>query len=73
MVAPRLLVFVGGTAAGALLNGTEGITRLRGSWLSLRAVPVMAIYHPAYLLRQPALKKQAWKDMLAIRQRLEDL
>lgn len=73
LVAPRLLVFVGGTAAGALLNRTEGITRLRGSWLSWRDVPVMAIYHPAYLLRQPALKKQAWKDMLAIRQRLEAL
>ncbi|MEQ8247479.1 MAG: uracil-DNA glycosylase [Alphaproteobacteria bacterium] len=73
LVAPRLLVFVGGTAAGALLDRTEGITRLRGRWLSWRDVPVMAIYHPAYLLRQPALKKQAWKDMLAIRQRLEDL
>ncbi len=73
LIAPRLLVFVGGTAAGTLLDRAEGITRLRGRWLSWRDVPAMAIYHPAYLLRQPALKKQAWKDMLAIQQRLEEL
>ena len=73
LVDPKLLVFVGGTAAGTLLDRTEGITRLRGRWLAWREVPVMAIYHPAYLLRQPALKKDAWKDMLAIQQKLESL
>ncbi|CAN0538340.1 unnamed protein product, partial [Laminaria digitata] len=73
LVAPKLLVFVGGTAASTLLDRTEGITRLRGRWLEWRQIPVMAIYHPAYLLRQPALKKHAWKDMLAIQQKLEEL
>jgi DNA polymerase len=73
LVAPRLLVFVGGTAACALLDRTEGITRLRGRWLEWRTTPVIAIYHPAYLLRQPALKKHAWKDMLSIQQKLEIL
>jgi len=73
LVAPKLLVFVGGTAATTLLDRTEGITRLRGRWLEWRSTPVMAIYHPAYLLRQPALKKHAWKDMLAIQQKLESL
>jgi len=71
LVAPELLVLVGGTAASTLLNRAEGITKLRGRWLAWRDVPVMAIYHPAYLLRQPALKRQAWKDMLAIQHRLE--
>lgn len=71
LAGPRLLVLVGGTAAGTLLNRSEGITRLRGRWLNWRDVPVMPIYHPAYLLRQPALKRQAWKDMLAIQQKLE--
>ena len=73
LVAPKLLVFVGGTAASTLLDRTEGITRLRGRWLEWRSTPVMAIYHPAYLLRQPALKKHAWKDMLAIQQKIESL
>ena len=73
LVAPKLLVFVGGTAASTLLDRTEGITRLRGRWLKWRTTPVMAIYHPAYLLRQPALKKHAWKDLLAIQQKLESL
>ncbi len=73
LVGPKLLVLVGGTAASTLLNRSEGITKLRGRWLAWRDVPVMAIYHPAYLLRQPVLKRQAWKDMLAIQRRLEDL
>jgi uracil-DNA glycosylase family 4 len=73
LIAPRILVLVGGTAASALLNRTEGITKLRGRWLAWQDIPVMAIYHPAYLLRQPALKRQAWKDMLAIQRRLEEL
>ena len=73
LVGPKLLVFAGGTAANTLLDRTEGITRLRGRWMEWRATPVMAIYHPAYLLRQPALKKHAWKDMLAIQQKLKSL
>ena len=79
LVAPRVLVLVGGTAASALLGRTEGITRLRGKWLIYCAeggdgayeVPCMPLYHPAYLLRQPALKRDAWRDILAIQERLE--
>ena len=81
LVAPRVLVLVGGTAASALLGRTEGITRLRGKWLIYRAdddgggqeVPCMPLYHPAYLLRQPALKREAWRDILAIQERLASL
>ncbi len=81
LAAPRILVLVGGTAAGALLGRSEGITRLRGRWLVYRGdgpdggseIPCMAIYHPAYLLRQPALKRDAWLDILAIRERLHAL
>ncbi|MSO64435.1 MAG: uracil-DNA glycosylase [Alphaproteobacteria bacterium] len=73
LVAPKLLVLVGGTAAAALLDRSEGITRLRGRWLTYGAgVPTMCLYHPAYLLRQPALKKQAWQDLLAVRAKLRD-
>ena len=78
LVAPRLLVFLGGTAAKTLLNRTEGITRLRGKWYDYapagRApIPAMATLHPAYLLRQPAQKRAAWLDLVAVRERLDGL
>jgi DNA polymerase len=77
LVGPRVLVLVGGTAATALLGTTEGITKLRGRWLVYRdetsgqTIDTMAIYHPAYLLRQSALKREAWRDLLAIKARLD--
>lgn len=75
LVAPRVLVFVGGTSASTLLGRSEGITRLRGRWLEYvmdgKAIDAMAIFHPAYLLRQPALKRDAWRDLLEIHARLQ--
>lgn len=81
LAAPRVLVLVGGTSTSALLGRPEGITRLRGRWLVYRGddsgggaeIPCMAIYHPAYLLRQAALKRDAWRDLLAIQERLRSL
>ena len=76
LVAPNILVLVGGTAASTLLRRPEGITKLRGRWLTYaaaddaapREIAVMPIYHPAYLLRQPALKRDAWRDLLTIKE-----
>ena len=77
LVAPDVLVLVGGTSASTLLRRPEGITRLRGRWLTHdvggREIAVMPIFHPAYLLRQPAAKKHAWRDLLAIKERLRSL
>ena len=77
LVAPDILVLVGGTAASTVLRRPEGITKLRGRWLTSaaggREIAVMPIYHPAYLLRQPAAKREAWRDLLAIRERLRSL
>lgn len=83
LVAPRVLIFLGGTAAKTLLGRSEGITRLRGKWYDytspalesagIAAIPAMATLHPAYLLRQPAQKRAAWKDLLSVRQRLDTL
>ncbi len=83
LVAPRILVFLGGTAAKTLLGRKEGITRLRGQWydyaspalqsVGIAPIPAMATLHPAYLLRQPAQKRAAWKDLLSVRQRLDTL
>ena len=76
LVRPKVLVLAGGTAAKALLSTAEGITRLRGRWFDHTSpglaapIPAMPIYHPAYLLRQPALKRDAWRDLLTIKQKI---
>ena len=78
---PRLLVLLGAVATRHLLGSTEGIMRLRGRWdvyqamsgETMRAIPVMPTLHPAYLLRQPAAKRLAWRDLLAIAERAEQL
>jgi len=79
LVAPDVLVPVGGSAAKTLLDRKEGIMRLRGAWYDYdcpglgRTIPARPLYHPAYLLRSPAQKRDAWRDLLAIQDRLEDL
>lgn len=76
LVAPEVLVLVGGISAKSLLGRSEGITRLRGVWRRYEspglAAPIDAIatYHPAYLLRQPIKKREAWRDLVAIKERL---
>ena len=75
---PKLLVLAGGTAAKAVLDTTEGIMRLRGKWTTLRLddgteMPTMPTFHPAYLLRTPASKRQSWLDLLAIDEKLREL
>lgn len=75
LAAPKLLVLVGGTAAKTLLDRREGIMRLRGRWFDWvgpsqgEAIPAIATYHPAFLLRSPAQKANAWKDLVELRQR----
>jgi DNA polymerase len=79
LVKPKVLIFAGGVSAKALLNTADGIMRLRGRWFEYRAdaqlppIPAMPTFHPAYLLRSPAQKREAWRDMLAIKQRLNEL
>jgi len=77
LLKPEMLVLLGGVAAKTVLRTAEGITRLRGRWQSyqpesadLPPIPTLPIYHPAYLLRQPQAKRQAWQDMLQIKLRL---
>ena len=78
LVEPTVVVAVGGTAAKALLDTREGIMRLRGRWFSYTVpgsgagIPLRAILHPAYLLRQPGQKRDAWTDLIAIKQRLAE-
>ncbi|MBT5457529.1 MAG: uracil-DNA glycosylase, partial [Rhodospirillaceae bacterium] len=76
LVAPEILVFVGGTSAKTLLGTTQGIMRLRGSWRTYESphmtapIDARAMLHPAYLLRSPAQKRETWQDLLEIKHRL---
>jgi DNA polymerase len=76
LVAPKILVLVGGTSAKTLLNTRDGIMRLRGRWLTYAepysgtSIAARAIFHPAYLLRSPAQKREAWQDLIAIKRRI---
>ena len=73
---PKALAFAGGVAAKSLLNTQTGIMRLRGKWRDYTApgldvpIPALPILHPAYLLRQPAQKAYAWRDLLSLENRL---
>ena len=63
VIAPKAIVCLGATAAQALLKTEEPISRFRGNWFDFRNTKLMATYHPAYLLRNPAAKSEVWKDL----------
>ncbi|WP_425098162.1 uracil-DNA glycosylase [Tropicibacter sp. S64] len=69
---PEMLIVMGNISCQALL-GKRGITRLRGTWTKAEDRPAMPMVHPAYLLRTPAAKREAWADLLAVKARLESL
>jgi uracil-DNA glycosylase len=75
MVAPDFLVLLGASAAQTLLDEKEGIMRLRGHWRDYRgdggAIPALPMLHPAYLLRAPLKKAQAWRDLRTLRHALD--
>jgi uracil-DNA glycosylase family 4 len=64
LVRPKVIVALGGTAMQGLCGTSEGITRLRGKWkLYKGSIPIMPTFHPAYLLRNPAGKRDVWSDL----------
>ena len=75
---PELIVVIGGTAAKAMLGTDLGISKLRGKTYSylhpktLKTYTACAIFHPSYLLRQPAYKRQTWQDLLMLRNLIND-
>jgi len=73
---PQLIVLLGAVAARHVVGISEGIMKMRGRWMEYRVgdrmVPLMPTLHPAYLLRQPAHKKLAWRDLQAIATRMEE-
>ena len=78
LASPKILLFVGGTAAKTLLRRTEGIMRLRGKWTTYEPasgdpITARAMLHPAYLIHQPAQKRETWNDLLDVKARLDAL
>jgi uracil-DNA glycosylase family 4 len=74
---PKVMILLGAVAARHVLGLNDGIMKLRGRWLDYRIgnemVPVLPTLHPAYLLRQPAHKKLAWRDLQSLADRLDAL
>jgi uracil-DNA glycosylase len=77
LVNPGIIILLGAVAARHVMGFSEGIMKLRGRWLEYRVgdvmVPVLPTLHPAYLLRQPAHKKLAWRDLQAAEQKIISL
>ena len=65
MVNPKVIVLLGAVPLLYLFN-LKGIMKLRGRWLDYNGIPVMPTYHPAFLLRNPPAKKDAWADLQAV-------
>jgi len=63
LIKPRVIVTLGKFALQSLLEKSYSITAVRGQWLEYDGIKVMPTFHPAYLLRTPAAKKEVWQDM----------
>jgi DNA polymerase len=74
LVGPRAILAVGRIAAQHLLQSDQAIGRLRGRALCYDAlqIPVVATYHPAYLLRSPLAKSKAWQDLVLVRRLISE-
>lgn len=77
LVAPRLVLTLGGPAMQTVFRTTNGIIKMRGKWQDVaignHTVPALPTLHPAYLLRNPPAKQQAWRDLLSFRSRIDEL
>ena len=72
IVGPKVIVALGATAMKGLLDNAEPMGQLRGRFHDYKGIPVMATYHPSYLLRNqsPGEKRKVWEDLLMVKERL---
>ncbi len=79
LLQPKVIVTLGRPAMNTVLGISERITRARGRWYDYvdgqlgGPIPAMPTFHPAYLLRNPAQKREAWVDLLTLRDKLETI
>ena len=78
LVDPKIILLTGNTALKGLLDVKQGITKVRGNWMEWEGRHCMAIFHPAYLLRNPSRDKGKpkwlmWQDIQAIRKKLDEM
>jgi uracil-DNA glycosylase len=71
LAAPDIVVLMGRISAATLLETGDGITRIRGQWHEVLGRPALPMLHPAYLLRNPAAKREAWADLLELQARIK--
>ena len=77
LISPKIILVLGSSAANSLLDNEEPISRLRGKWFQYcvcaeQTIDLMASFHPAYLLRNPAQKSKVWIDLLRLLKKMEN-
>ena len=72
-IKPKIIIGLGNIAVKTLLKTKQGITSLRGTWMTYQGIPLMPTFHPAYLLRTPSDKKLVWEDIKKVLAELEKL
>jgi DNA polymerase len=70
VIQPQVIVALGAVAAKTLLAVNESMGALRGRWYEFHGTPLAVTYHPAYLLRDPRQKAEAWKDLQMVMKRM---
>nr|WP_157863146.1 uracil-DNA glycosylase [Desulfofarcimen acetoxidans] len=73
IIKPRIIVCLGATAVKHVLDTVSGITQIRGQWYEKKGYWMIATFHPAALLRDPAKKVLVWEDLKAIRAKYDEL
>jgi len=77
LVAPKLVMTLGGPAMQTVFSTTTGILKMRGRWSEVgvgnHRVMAMPTLHPAYLLRNPSAKHHAWRDLLSLRMKMDEM
>ncbi len=71
VIRPEVIVALGRVAVQALMGHPVQITKFRGQWTNFRGVSLMPTFHPSYLLRNPAAKRQVWEDVQAVMEKLD--
>jgi DNA polymerase len=72
-IRPRVICALGATAAQALLNTNEPITKLRGRLHLYQGIPLVPTYHPAFILRNPTRKRDVWEDIQQVQKIINDV